>query len=373
MSIVIVKTNESNIKENVYKALSILNFKPKREKVLIKPNICAPVKPETAIITDPKVVASIIDYLRDIGIKEIFIGEGSAVSYDTNKCFEVSGFKKLCKEKKVRLINLNNAERTMVKWCYGKIKIPSILQSCSLINVPKMKIHPFTTITIGIKNLKGIMLPKDKKRSHLLGLHEPIAEFAKIIQPEFTIVDGIYGAEAGGLITEWKRKKIGVIVAGYDPVGVDAVCSKIIGINPRKVKHLVIAEKVGVGRIKQKIIGEKLTNVKCKIRIPDEKCKRFFKLRKWRNPNACSMCDDQLKFLFSDWKFIIRNWPVLFLYTFVTGIDIIVGRKARIPKKHGKVICLGNCTKSIAQRYNFEWIEGCPPQIKDIREIFKFG
>jgi uncharacterized protein (DUF362 family) len=88
------------------RALDLLELAPNEEikKIVIKPNLCHYYSPDTGITTDPRVVAAIIDYIRDNvnNEAEIVIGEADATEMKADVAFKLLSFDRLSKEKKLR-------------------------------------------------------------------------------------------------------------------------------------------------------------------------------------------------------------------------------------------------------------------------------
>src|SRR5690606_36606024 len=102
-----------------------------------------------------------------------------------------------------------------------------VLEVDYLINMPDLKAHCQTKLTCALKNLKGCVPDKEKRRFHTLGLHRPIASLNKVIKSDLILVDGIIGDlthEEGGTPVRLDRA-----IAGYDPVMVDAYAASLIG------------------------------------------------------------------------------------------------------------------------------------------------
>jgi uncharacterized protein (DUF362 family) len=248
VGLVRAKNSEEDIRNSIMEALNLIGFKPQSAigSVIIKPNLCYYWDSDTGYTTNPKVVAGIIDYIRelfgwDIDIK---IVEADASAMCTKYAFPVLGYKKLAKEKKVKLFNLSEdvlVDKT-VKVNGRKIsfKVPQILlKSALFINVPKLKIMRATKITCAMKNIFGCIGTPRKVVYHKF-LSEAIVGINKVLKPHLTVVDGLVALGKHPI-------RLNLLMAGVDPFSVDWVTSKIMGYNPRKVKFLKIAMKEKLG------------------------------------------------------------------------------------------------------------------------------
>jgi len=71
------------------------------------------------------------------------------------------------------------------------------------------------------------------------------------MKPNLCLVDGI-------IVHGKYTKKLGLIMASSDPVATDSAVATIIGSNPKKIKHIVLAEKEGLGNLNFEAVGENL-------------------------------------------------------------------------------------------------------------------
>jgi uncharacterized protein (DUF362 family) len=109
-----------------------------------------------------------------------------------------------------------------------------------------MKTHHWAGATLSMKNLFGVVpggvYGWPKNVLHWAGIDESIADLHSLFPRQFCIVDGIVGMQGNGPILG-SPKHSGVIVAGDDPVSVDATCCRVMGIDPLKVKYIQLAGK----------------------------------------------------------------------------------------------------------------------------------
>jgi len=240
-------SREEEIKNSIYEASSLIGFKPNSsvKSVVIKPNLCYYWDADTGYTTDPKVVAGIIDCVREMCGKDVDIKvvEADASAMRTKYSFPVLGYEKLAKQKKVELFNLSGdvlIEKTVqVNNREITFKVPQILLDSDLfINVPKLKVMRATKITCAMKNIFGCIGTPRKVIYHPF-LNEAIVGINKILRPHLTIVDGLVALGRFPV-------KLNLIMASADPFSIDWVASKIMGYNPSKVKYLKMAvnEKV---------------------------------------------------------------------------------------------------------------------------------
>jgi len=248
VSLVRTRSSEEEIKSSIAEALDLINFKPKDpvKSVAIKVNLCYYWDAATGQTTDPRVVAGVIDHVRerfgtDIDIR---VAEADATAMRTKHAFLMLGYEKLAKEKNVELFNLSKGivdeKRVQVNGREIVFKVPQLLLKSDLfINVPKLKIMRQTKITCALKNIFGSIASPRKIAYHQF-LNEAIVGINKILHPDLTIVDGLV---AFGRFPV----KLGLIMASKDPFSIDWVASQIMGYNPSGIGFLKVAMKEKLG------------------------------------------------------------------------------------------------------------------------------
>ncbi|RZN40561.1 MAG: DUF362 domain-containing protein [Methanophagales archaeon ANME-1-THS] len=339
-----------------------------KRTALLKPNIVIPVKPASAIITHPAVVEAVVAVLEENGFEDIVVGEGAGLGADESEIFEVAGYTKL-ERRGVRLVNLNKAERVEINWKYGRLRVPKIVAEADLyVNLPKMKTHGQTVVTLSLKNQKGILSHADKMRFHKWGLHEPLVELAKVVKPDLIVVDALEAMEGEGPL-RGKKKKVGALVIGTNLLETDIACCELMGINPNEVEHLTIGMREDIGAANPHLIAGS-DALKTSFKRANAAYGNILKVYSWRNPYACSMCIDSftlaVKSALRDPKYWLTFLPKFAYLALFKRIDIIQGFHAHIPDKHGRIICLGDCTKELAKKNNSRYVKGCPPTSEEI-------
>jgi len=145
-----------------------------------------------------------------------------------------------------------------------EVKIAKTALESTIISVPKLKLHRLASVTLSLKNMMGAVTPKGSIHNHL---SQKIVDLASIIKPRIAVIDGIIAGE--GHETSGNPVEMNLVIAGADPVAVDAVGAAVMGIPPEIVKHLRLAEEKGLGTcdLKQiEILGEPIEKVKKKFK-----------------------------------------------------------------------------------------------------------
>lgn len=219
---------------------------PAGAKVALKPNLVVAHAPETGATTHGEILEGVIRYLQQNTIKNIQIIEGAWVGDSTVRGFSVCGYDKIGAKYGVPLVDLKKDTTTDVDTPIGPIAITdTALATDYLINLPVLKGHGQAVMTCALKNCKGCLPDREKRRFHALGLMKPIAALASALKPALTIVDNICGDlnfEEGGTPVQCDR-----IMLGFDPVQIDTYGCSLMGISTGEVPYIELAEKYGAG------------------------------------------------------------------------------------------------------------------------------
>lgn len=219
---------------------------PSGADVALKPNLVVSAPPETGATTHDGVLSGAIEYLRDHGVKDISIIEGSWVGARTNQSFHAARYDAVSKKYGVPLYDLKGDRTRTVKTALRPMEICCrALDAGYLINLPVLKGHCQTAMTCSLKNCKGCLPDKEKRRFHAEGLMEPIAALAAALRPDLTIVDSICGDlnfEEGG-----NPVPTGRMMLGTDMVQLDTYGCRLMGLDPEYVPYIGLAERWGAG------------------------------------------------------------------------------------------------------------------------------
>lgn len=235
--------------------------------ILVKPNYVDASHPSTGITTDSRVIEGVVRFLKERGVKDVRIGEGSGYA-DTFEAFRVAGVDKIAEKWNVKLIDLNKDDIVEVSspnpLALKRVKIAKTALESTLISVPKLKLHRITGVTLSLKNMMGTISRKGSMHTHL---SKNIADLASIVKPSIAVIDGIIAGE--GHETSENPVEMNLVIAGTDPVAVDAVGAAVMGVSPKDIKHLRLAEEKGLGTCdlsKIEVLGQPIESVRRKFR-----------------------------------------------------------------------------------------------------------
>ena len=236
----------SKITLEALEASDIMAYLDSGMDVAIKPNLVVPGPAGNGAVTHPEVVEGIIAFLKGHGVRSIKIIESSWVGDSTKRAFKYSGFEELAARHGVPLIDLKSDGFTVRRHGDYEIAIcDEALRTDFLLNVPVLKAHCQTKLTCCMKNLKGCIPDKEKRRFHALGIHKPVAALNALLKTGYNVVDGICGdlsfEEGGNPVTSDR------IIAGKNPLTVDSYCARLIGYSPDEIEYISYGRKIGVG------------------------------------------------------------------------------------------------------------------------------
>lgn len=232
-----------------------LGAKP-RGKVLLKPN-CVIADPELFphAFTRKEFIEGTIAACKEKGtaITELSVGERSGITIPTRFCFSKAGYTKILKKHGVKTYYFDEARQIPVKLSHAKrlrdlIFVPKpIIESDFLINLPKFKAHPWTRLTLSLKNFIGLQDDRHRLVDHNSFLEHKIADLQEVIQPSFIAIDAIIAGQK--MMLTPTPFSMGAIVMGLNSCAVDTVGSHMVHVEPRDVIHLKLAAERGYGPI----------------------------------------------------------------------------------------------------------------------------
>jgi uncharacterized protein (DUF362 family) len=255
--------------EPVYRALDLIDYKDALKgwkRALIKVNFITTKNWETGATTDPMVVEAIINKLREIDVEALVV-ESDATMTNADKACVASGMKDMCDRVGVRFINLRHEEeRVELKvpdpMTLETIKVPKIVTESAIISAAKLKTHMETGVTLGMKNMFGLLPDKFKGKYHVKGMDKVIIDINSVLKPTLTVIDGFVGMEGKGPV-HGNPVKMDTIIAGADVVATDATAAGVMGIDPQTIEHIKWGHERGLGEMYDvEVVGDGVDAVK---------------------------------------------------------------------------------------------------------------
>lgn len=255
--------------EPVFQALDLIDYESALKgysKVLIKVNFITTMTWDTGATTDPIVVEAIIQRLKRLPV-EIYVVESDATMTNADKAFEATGMAEMCKRNGVQMLNLRSIKDKVTiqipnSETLKDITVPRIVKESAVISAAKMKTHVATKVTLGMKNMFGLLPDKMKFKYHAKGISKVIVDINSVLPPALTVIDGFIAMEGRGP-TDGTPVKMNLILAGKDPVATDATCARVMGIDPHEISHIRTANQKGIGNIDYiEVLGSEIQEVK---------------------------------------------------------------------------------------------------------------
>ena len=221
--------------------------------ILIKPNLCGGVPGEPGSHTSIEAVRAVAGILKSFGVP-LVIGEADCSFNDTANVFSVLGLHKLAKDLGVQIVNLSEGPYNDIAvhrpLSMKTVRVSRIITESFIVSVPVLKTHPWSGITINMKNMFGAMYVPEKAVYHN-GLEKNIVDINKVITPHLCVTDASFAVMRGGfkygLWVGAPPTRLDTIIAGINNVAVDAVGITLLRRDPWSIGHIKHAVEQGLG------------------------------------------------------------------------------------------------------------------------------
>ncbi len=242
---------------------------------ILKPNFVAGRSAETGSTTSFALLKAVAEEVRACGAEPVLC-ETPGTEFDREATYTILGVEKFCAENGIRILRVD-PEGGAQDWVELRPKgakrlrtfrVPRVLSEARLINLPVLKTHVVSTMTLGMKNPMGLLPRPDRRSMHTLGIDQSIVDMNLGIRPDLTIVDGSVGQDGEGPLYGDKAD-LQVLVAGRETLAVDLVCCQLVGVKPRDIPHLKLALEQ-LGKPSWTTVGEEVSVIK-KFRLPEQK------------------------------------------------------------------------------------------------------
>ena len=391
VSLVKYETGGDSLMRAVDLCEGLSELKPS-DSVLIKPNLVAwdnqfPIAPY-GVFTTTALVEDLVILLKDRGCKHIVIAEGSVEinGLGTMDAFEGLGYKQLEKRYGVELVDFNQSETVKFEVTeHIKLRLAKeAVETDFFIDLPVLKTHAQTKVSLGIKNLKGCLKIGSKKFCHHtdMDLEYCFSHIPGIVKPALSIVDGIYALEKGALHYGNAYRK-DLIVASKDLLGADLVAAKSIGFAPEEIGHFThLSHRMGCpcNLDDYELVGDDLEDHTRPLKwdwtwTQENTGPKIFEkfgisgvaLPKY-DDTLCSGCSP-----------IANMSNILALSAFkgapLPNVEILNGKKMQGRPGYSKTVLLGDCIiKANKNNENIQEaipVKGCPPEFNDVCNALK--
>jgi uncharacterized protein (DUF362 family) len=162
------------------------------DKVLIKVNFITTMTWDTGATTDPIMVEALIQRLKELPVK-VFVVESDATMTNADAAFKATGMAEMCQRNGAEFLNLRRLEdKVKVPIPHGEclkdITVPRLVSESAIISAAKMKTHMATKVTLGMKNMFGLLPDKLKFKYHAKGISKVIVDINTVLRPNLTVI-----------------------------------------------------------------------------------------------------------------------------------------------------------------------------------------
>jgi uncharacterized protein (DUF362 family) len=252
----LVVTHGGEPEELVRRAIAALGgmqkFVPKGANVIVKPNICVAYRTyEYAATTNPWVVGTLVKLCFEAGAASVKVMD-NPFNGTQKQAYEMSGIKEQVEAAGGEMAN-------MLAYKYVQMNIPKaivlkktavyedILKADVLINVPVAKTHSSSRLTLGMKNLMGVIWDRGVLHNNL---GQSIADLNALVRPQLTVIDAVRimtaNGPTGGSLSY--VKKLDTVIASLDVVAADSYAASLFGLKPTGLAYIVAGTAMGLGR-----------------------------------------------------------------------------------------------------------------------------
>ena len=251
------------IRTIVRETLEALDLRPKG-RVLVKPNLViaqknAFVNAHTRAEFTDGVLAALRDREQPGEITEFAVGERCGITMPTRMVWGQADYGPILKKHNAKRYLFDECTQVGIRLQHpdrlrDEVFTPEpVARADFFVNLPKFKAHPWTTVTFSLKNYIGIQDDRHRLIDHDWALNNKIADLQEIIQPNLVAIDAI-SAGQGRMLTPIPFD-MHLVILGDNQVAVDAVCSRIIGLDPQDVDHIRLCAERGLGSLDLKDVS----------------------------------------------------------------------------------------------------------------------
>ena len=244
------------------------------EIVLVKTNYFAPAPPPVTV--DRKTIKGLIRVLKTANPSKIIIAEAISIgskmgrNVTTDEIADEIGIREAVESEGAELMFLEDVERVVKKVPNARnieyIDYPKPLLDCDvLINLPCMKTHTQTYVTLGVKNFQGILTDKQRYHSHRDDLNSKLVDIHKVRLSDFTLIDALTAMEGNGSGEAGLAKCMNMYLGSKDMIAADSVSTSCMGFDPLDITTTRLGEFEGLGNANPnhiEVVGKQIEDVK---------------------------------------------------------------------------------------------------------------
>ncbi len=220
-------------------------------RVLVKPNLLMAARPAESIVTHPRVVRAVVEFLLGKGARVQISDSPAMGSFD--RILRLSGYLEALEGLDVDLRPFKGTVSVDVGKPFGRIEVArDAIAADAVVNLCKLKTHAQMLLTLGVKNLFGCVVGFAKPQWHLrCGIDRDhfarlLVRIQQAVNPCLTIMDGIFALQGQGPGKSGRPRFLGVLAAGRSAPAVDAAVCRLLGLNPQQLATHRAAVEMGL-------------------------------------------------------------------------------------------------------------------------------
>lgn len=338
------------------------------QTVALKPNVVTGTLSGPGVTTDNRVVEAMIRLCQEAGAGLVKVVEGAGYFTETGKALELSGIKALAEKYGAEVVDVDRDEHVELEvrdpLITPTVKVSKEFMDADVrINLPVMKTHDQLRVTLGVKNLKGVLPRYMKRNFHKIGVVKGILDLSKAVPVDLTVLDCIVAME--GLGPSFGPKvELNTIMASRDIFSLDRVASKVMGFDASELDYLVEAAEHGLTDLDAdvEVVGEPLSSFTHRFeRAPTGT--DFAEGVTVISEGACSACHGTIHSVIYDLEQMKKMGEIRDLF-------IVVGENAEVPDDLPNTpLIMGTCLRRYEGKGCF--VEGCPPNNDKMRAAIR--
>ncbi len=349
------------LEEAVYLLGGIEPILPSNAPILVKPNHGSGSRRNDVNI---RVTAAVLGLLAQHGFP-VQVGEdpscASGESYEKwqHRVFDQMGLKEACERWGAVWVDFRHGPHCTVGVLdplhFDDLVVSEYAhQAAAIVSLARLKVVNICSVSLSMKNMKGVMPSSMKRRFHSEELNRGIVDLCKTVKPRLAIIDGTFAMDQ----VIMKEKPVGLLLVSTDCVATDAVGARLMGFDPARIEYIALAEQAGLGVADEQnieILGEALADWigKFTFSTPANPFELAHESRggiEIIQGQPCSSCLNELGSELMAFKGDLHRFH---------NVKILVGPTAKAPAGDNTVIYYGNCLKKYRGEANF--VHGCPP------------
>jgi uncharacterized protein (DUF362 family) len=338
------------------------------QTVALKPNVVTGKLSGPGVTTDKRVVEALIMLCNAAGAGKVKVVEGAGYFTETSKALELSGIKALAEEHGAEVVDVDRDEHVELvvrdPLITPTIKVSKEFMDADVrINLPVMKTHDQLEVTLGVKNLKGVLPRYMKRHFHKIGVVKGILDLSKTVPVDLTVLDCIVAME--GLGPSFGPKvELNTVMASRDVFSLDRVASKVMGFDASELDYLVEAAEHGLTDLNAEVevVGEPVSSFTYRFeRAPTGT--DFAEGVTVISEGACSACHGTIHSVLYDLEQMNKMGEIRDLF-------IVVGENAEVPDDLPNTpLIMGTCLRKYRDKGCY--VEGCPPNNDKMRAAIR--